>query len=288
MKVLIGFNGSKASSDALVDLKFAGLPDDTEIQVVTVAESWVSPGSLDEARVISEEAAKLVSTIVNNSNVSAFATEGSPPREILSVAEKFGPDLILLGEPPQDSGHNNMFLGQTSQIVLTESSCSVRIARKSTANAESARMIVGFNGSPAAMLAVDAIIARSWPSNAEVKLLAVADSSVLASIGRFAPQMTDSLVEEKLAHQWAETLAGATLEKLRNANIQATLQVAFGHPKDVIAKEAGRWNATSIFVGPHCSLNSYERFLIGSVSASLAAQAPCSVEIVRRSPNHIQ
>lgn len=287
MKVLIGFNGSKASRDALEDLKFAGLPDDTEIQLMTVAESWVSPGSLDEALMLAEEGAKLVSTLVDSSSVSTVANEGSPAREILSVAEKFRPDLIVLGEPPQDSDHNNMFLRQTSQIVLTESSCSVRIARKSAANADP-RLIVGFNGSPAAMLAVDAIVARNWPQNTEVKLLAVADSSVLASIGRFTPQMTDSLIEEKLAQQWAETLADAALEKLQKANIQTTLQVAFGHPKDVIAKEAARWNATTIFVGPHCSLNSYERFLIGSVSASLAARANCSVEIVRPATDRIQ
>ena len=286
MRVLIGFNGSRASRDALEDLKFAGLPDDTEIQLVTVAESWLSPKTSDEARSVSKEGAKIVSGFKKKWKVSAYASEGSPPREILSAAENFRPDLIVVGEPPQEADHNKMFLGQTSQIVLTESSCSVRIARKSTANDDRERIVVGFNGSPAAMLAVESTVSRSWHANAEVKLLAVADSSVLGSIGRFAPQMTDSVIEEKLAHQWAETLADVALEKLGKAGIQASLQVAFGHPKEIIAKEAERWNATSIFVGPHCSLNSYERFLIGSVSASLAARANCSVEIVRPSPTH--
>lgn len=286
MRVLIGFNGSRASRDALEDLKFAGLPDDTEIQLVTVAESWLSPKTSDEARSVSIEGAKIVSGFKKKWKVSAHASEGSPPREILSAAENFRPDLIVVGEPPQATDHNKMFLGQTSQIVLTESSCSVRIARKSTANDDRERIVVGFNGSPAALLAVESTVSRSWHANAEVKLLAVADSSVLGSIGRFAPQMTDSVVEEKLAHQWAETLADVALEKLQKAGIQASLQVAFGHPKDIIAKEAERWNATSVFVGPHCSLNSYERFLIGSVSASLAAHANCSVEIVRPSPTH--
>ncbi|MGB7203445.1 MAG: universal stress protein [Pyrinomonadaceae bacterium] len=284
MRVLIGFNGSRASRDALEDLKFAGLPDDTEIQLITVAESWLSPKTSDEARSVSKEGAKIVSGFKKKWKVSAYASEGSPPREILSAAENFRPDLIVVGEPPQEADHNKMFLGQTSQIVLTESSCSVRIARKSTANDDRERIVVGFNGSPAAMLAVESTVSRSWHANAEVKLLAVADSSVLGSIGRFAPQMTDSVIEEKLAHQWAETLADVALEKLGKADIQASLQVAFGHPKEIIAKEAERWNATSIFVGPHCSLNSYERFLIGSVSASLAAHANCSVEIVRPSP----
>lgn len=287
MKVLIGFNGSKASGDALDDLKYAGLPDDTEILLLTVAESWLSPRTLDHARTMCAEAAEVVSNNFKTWKVSAEATEGSPPREILSAAEKFDTDLIVLGEPPQKDDHKNMFLGQTSQIVLTESPCSVRIARRNTAGDSGERIVAGFNGSPAAMRAVESVVSRRWHPDAEVKLLAVADSSVLGAIGRFTPQMTDSLIEEKLAHQWAETLADVALEKLKTAGIKASLQVAFGHPKEVIAKEAERWNATSIFVGPHCSLNSYERFLIGSVSAALAGRASCSVEIVRPSTSHV-
>lgn len=288
MRVLIGFNGSRASRDALEDLKYAGLPDETEAHIFTVAESWLSPKTLEEARKIADEGARLVSKDFATWKVSANTTEGSPPREILSAAENFNPDLIVLGEPQQQTDHNNMFLGQTSQIVLTESSCSVRIARRSTADKDSReRVTVGFNGSPAAMLAVDSIVSRNWRPAAEVKLIAVADSSVLGSIGRFTPQMTDSVIEEKFAHQWAETLADVALEKLKKAGIKASLQVAFGNPKEIIAKEAERWAATSIFVGPHCSLNSYERFLIGSVSASLAARAHCSVEIVRLSPTNM-
>lgn len=287
MRVLIGFNGSGASRDALADLKYAGLPDDTDVHILSVAESWLSPKTLNEARTVSEEGARTVSDGFKTCNVSSGAAEGSPPREILSFAENFKPDLIVLGEPPQHTDHNNMFLGQTSQIVLTESSCSVRIARRNTSRDDGERIVVGFNGSAAAMLAVDSIVSRSWNPSVEVKLLAVADSSVLGSIGRFTPQMTDSVIEEKFAHQWAETLADLALEKLKKAGIQASLQVAFGHPKEIIAREAERWKANSIFVGPHCSLNSFERFLIGSVSASLAAQANCSVEIVRQSPIHI-
>lgn len=282
MRVLVGFNGARASQDALEDLKYAGFPDETEIHVLTVAESWLSPKTLDEATKVSEEGAAIIKENFETWTVTAGSSEGSPARGILSRAEAFKPDLIVLGEPPQHADHNNMFLGQTSQIVLTESSCSVRISRKNTNNKdESERVLVGFNGSPAALLAVDSVLSRKWHPAAEVKLLAVADSSVLGSIGRFTPQMTDSVIEEKFAHQWAETLAEVALEKLNAAGIRASLQVAFGHPKEIIANEAKRWNANSIFVGPHCSLNSFERFLIGSVSASLAAQASCSVEIVR-------
>lgn len=284
MRVLICFNGSRASRDALADLHFAGLPVETEAHLITVIEPWLTPKTADEAQEISAEGMAILQENFKDWSVTAHIAEGSPPREILSVAERLKPDLIVLGEPPQQIDHSKMFLGQTSQIVLTESSCSVRIARRSDSENQPDKIVVGFNGSPTAMLAVDSIISRSWRRDAHVKLLAVADSSVLASIGRFTPQMSDSAVEEKLAHQWAETLAGVALANLKDAGIEASLQVAFGNPKEIIAKEAEQWRANSIFVGPHCALNSFERFLIGSVSAALAARANCSVEIVRQAP----
>ena len=49
----------------------------------------------------------------------------------------------------------------------------------------------------------------------------------------------------------------------------------------VIIREAERWSADCIFVGAK-GQSAIERFLLGSVSASVAARAPCSVEVVRQ------
>jgi nucleotide-binding universal stress UspA family protein len=57
--------------------------------------------------------------------------------------------------------------------------------------------------------------------------------------------------------------------------------VADGNPKDVLVKEADRWDATCLFVGAR-GLRAVDRFLLGSVSASVAARAHCSVEVVRQ------
>lgn len=53
-------------------------------------------------------------------------------------------------------------------------------------------------------------------------------------------------------------------------------------PKDTIIENAEGWNTDSIFVGPHFSGNSFQRFLLGSVSAAVAARAHCSGEVVRK------
>ena len=282
MRILIGFNGSDAAMAALHDLRYAGLPDDTEVFLLTVAEAWIEPKTTFEAASVAEIGKAAILDEFPTWTVTVGTAAGSPAREILARAESFKPDLIIVGEPRQMISQGNIFIGHTSQTILTEAECSVRIARGSDAlKSHTEKILVGFDGSAGASNAIDSIAKRKWSNGTKVKLLAVADSSVLGSIGRFTPQMNDAAVEAKFALQWAETLAAASLEKLRDVGISSSVAVRLGHPKDVILEEAEQWNADAIFAGPHCLPNSFERFLIGSVSIAVAARASCSVEVVR-------
>ncbi|MBO0799053.1 MAG: universal stress protein, partial [Blastocatellia bacterium] len=51
--------------------------------------------------------------------------------------------------------------------------------------------------------------------------------------------------------------------------------------KRLLVSEAESWGADCVFVGAR-GLGRAGRFLIGSVSSSVAARAHCSVEVVRR------
>ena len=48
----------------------------------------------------------------------------------------------------------------------------------------------------------------------------------------------------------------------------------------MILNEADEWKADSIFLGAR-GLGRFKRFLLGSVSSTVAAKAVCSVEIIR-------
>lgn len=282
MRILIGFNGSEASTAALYDLANAGLPEETQVLILTVAESSNPPKTSTEADRIATVGVRIIRNEFPNWVVMGETATGSPPREILGRAESLVPHLIVLGEPRQDFGEHNIFVGHTSQIILTEAECSVRIARGSTSPRSGCeKILVGFDGSAGAMNAVDAIALRKWPAETEVRLLVAADSLVMGSIGRFVPQMTGVAVETKFASQWATSLASTALAKLTAAGISSSVEVRFGHPKDLILEEAEEWIADNIFVGPHCAANSFERFLIGSVSAAVAARAHCTVEVTK-------
>lgn len=284
MRILIGFDGSEASKAALYDLHYAGLSENAEVRLITVADSWQDPRSIEDAGRVSQEGLAILHAEFPGWKLAAEIREGSPPREILAVAESMIPDLLVLGER-QNIGHGTSFLGQTTQTLLTEAECSVRIARgKRGAESHHEKILVGFNGSPAAVLAIDSIVARKWGPDAEVCLLAVADASVLGTIGRFTPQFSDATIEARFANQWAETLAAGALEKLGDVGLRTSLQVTLGHPAEHITEHAENWGADCIFVGPHCSLNSFERFLLGSVSVAVSSRASCSVEVVRMPP----
>jgi nucleotide-binding universal stress UspA family protein len=70
-------------------------------------------------------------------------------------------------------------------------------------------------------------------------------------------------------------------DRLRESRLTVTSVLLTGDPKSAIVQEAQQWGADCIFLGAqgHSRL---QRILIGSVSASVAARARCSVEVIRR------
>lgn len=310
MKVLISYDGSRCSEAALDDLMRAGLPETGNVCVVSVAEVWLPPvnpygndvdesdpyiekvlkrhrekgeRALAEAEAFAKHAENRLKAILPGWNSSSYATYGSPGWEVLSKADGYKPDLIVAGSHGQ-SAMSRFFLGSISQKVLTEAHCSVRIARgKIEVDHSPIRMIVGFDSSKGAQAAVNAVAARDWPADTEVRLVSVTDPITPTAIGRFVPPIAGSINEINEAEQeWLEKLAEDAIATLKDAGLAATQHIHAGNPKKVLVEEAEIWNADCIFVGANAFGGRLERFLIGSTSAAVAARAHCSVEVVRR------
>lgn len=210
-------------------------------------------------------------------------------RELIKPPADAQPDLIVVGSQGR-SALGRLVLGSVSQNVLTHAACSVRISRRPQADAAprrgAVRIIIGIDGSRHSALAVSAVAGRTWPSGTEVKVIAALDVrllSVLASPApspwarpwlNVAPRMAD-------AREWAGEAVGEVVADLRAAGLEATAVVEDADPKRFLVQEAERWAADCIFLGArgHSAL---ERFLLGSVSATVAARASCSVEVVRQ------
>lgn len=314
MKILIGYDGSKSAEAALDDLQGAGLPDEVEALVFSIAEVWIPPQSsngngsgiklddrteehlqqhfeknkraVGEAETFARHAGDRLRIKFPGWEINTEATCGSPGWEILDKAVRYEPDLIVVGSQGL-TAVGRFFLGSISNKVLNEAKCSVRVARgKIEVDPLPVRVVVGFDGSPGSKAAVEAVAARHWRDQSEIRLVAASSQVAPVAIERFVPPIARWVEKEQTAEsEWIERLAEGSLQVLRDAGMAATLHITAGNPKQVLIEEAEKWHADSIFVGANSFGSRLERFLLGSTSAAVAARAPCSVEVVRIKTN---
>jgi nucleotide-binding universal stress UspA family protein len=292
MKLLIACDDATDVQGMMADLGRAGLPSSAEAIVLSVADLFpLPPGppptplppavrrarervarELDAARRSAEVAAAALRATFPAWSVSAEAQIDSPGWAIIAKADAWLPDLIVVGSH-QRSALGRMLLGSVSQAVLAHASRSVRVVRPPTVQTDAPpRLLVGVDGSPEATAAVAHIAARTWPPRTQVLLFTALDST-LASMLELAGDADD---EGTAARRLVEGAA----ESLRAAGLDASGEVVEAPPKYALVSGAERWQADSIFVGAR-GLRAVERLVLGSVSASVAARAHCSVEVVR-------
>ena len=312
MKILIAYDGSGCADAALDDLNHAGLPAKAEAHILSVAEVWLPPPPpssyeiLEQARnahspyelqhnfakgcVAAKEALSLaqrarerVVAMFPEWKVTADSSCGSPAWELVAKADEWKPDLIVVGSHGR-TALGRFVLGSVSQRVLTEARTSVRICRGRVDERDSpVRIIVGTDGSPASEDALRAVAARAWPAHSEVKVVLVDDPVAPEVLGKLIPPLAEVIEEDRReGREWVETISARSMELLRAGGIKVRCALREGDPKKELCKAAEEWGADCIFVGSAGFSNRFERFVLGSVSAAVAARAHCSVEVVRR------
>ena len=316
MKLLIGYDGSECAAVAVADLSRAGLPDQGEAVVLSVADVWphlespeMSPDSqvppvlpavkaarqladreLARARELAERAAERVRAELPNWKVTpdaavprwtviAEARADAPHWAIVRKADEWRPDLVVLGSHGR-SALGRLLLGSVSQSVLTHAQCSVRIGRGgATRPQKPVRILIGIDGSVGSAAAVSAVWMRNWPPGSEAKIVVAIDAAVSTALPVAAAMQFERAYRD--SHEWLRHAVHRTAEELRESGLDAAPLVCEGSPKRVLVEEAERWGADCIFLGAK-GMSGIERFLVGSVSAAVAARAHCSVEVVRQ------
>jgi nucleotide-binding universal stress UspA family protein len=300
MKALIAYDGSACADAALDDLKRAGLPGEVEAMVVSVAELWLPPPSagfkpilaavtaslpapVEAARNLAMEASQRLQIIFPAWDVRAEALVGSPASAILSKADEWKPDLIVVGSHGR-SALGRFILGSVSQKIVTEAHCSVRVARGRITDAGApARILLGFDGSIDARAAIRTIASRTWPEKSLVRVLAVLTPTI--SDSPLLPWTPEQIAQrEASARDWMQKRVEAAAEELRSSGLSVTTVITTGDPKQALLEEADGWDADRIFLGAR-GHNRLVRFMLGSVATAVVARAHCSVEVVRLEKN---
>ncbi|MBK9709153.1 MAG: universal stress protein [Acidobacteria bacterium] len=291
MKILIAYDGSSSSDLIFRDLQRAGMPEEVEAQIVSVAAEWFpAPGSFamvevqyfnpksvwQEAHKWAEEATQRLRKIFPKWNISEKVVYGSAARVLIEEADVFHPDLLVLGARGH-SGIGKLLLGSVSQKVLRSAHCSVRVSRDHEERPDNTdnniRIVVGVDGSDGASEAVKAVLARSWPSGTEVRTV-TADLPVAEHM----PAPIAEWIHEERAR--VNSQVDWTLAELAAKGLKTSSVLKHAEAKDLLCEEAETWKADVVFVGAK-QMTKMDRFLLGSVSASVSERAHCSVEVVR-------
>lgn len=308
-KILIGYDGSDCADAALDDLSRAGLPPEADVQILSVAEVWLPPPppsaaeiveqarevevpadmqrvyargcqAEKDARELAERASARIKANFPGWKVCDDASCGSPAWEMVLRADQWKPDLVVVGSHGR-TALGRFVLGSVSQRVLTEARCSVRVARGRLDEPETpVRIIVGVDGSEASEAAVREVGSRSWPKGSEVRLIIADDPLEVPFVSDLIPPVPEGLSKEERAR--AKGVLAKCAALLRPAKFKISTQLREGDPKHELRKAAEEWGADCIFLGSTGFSNRFERFVLGSVSAAVAARAHCSVEVVRK------
>jgi nucleotide-binding universal stress UspA family protein len=239
--------------------------------------------AVTEAAAVAGEGAARVRELFPGWRVDARAVGDSPHWGVIKEAHAWNADLVVVGATGR-SALGRLVLGSVSRSVVTHAACSVRVGRRAEPHASSpgapVRLLIGIDRSVGAATAVAAVAARHWPPETEVAIITAIDLQLTTALpmilGPTEALPVEARDEETLVSQSLHRIA----RELTESGLRVTPVITRGNPKRVLLAEAAARQADCMFVGA-TGLTRAERLLLGSVSASVANHAPCSVEIVR-------
>ncbi|MCB0712708.1 MAG: universal stress protein [Ignavibacteriae bacterium] len=281
MKILISYDGSSCAQDALKELRRAGLPEQADVLVVSVAEQWRAPaGSSGQALDVSDLADSASALKVAEDaraklwadfpgwTIEAEGKVGSVSTQVVKSADEWGADLVVVGSHGLNAAERFVF-GSISQQLVTNAHSSVRVARGNPHREDQPiRLLVGVDGSSDSNVAVDEILNRHWPEHTKV-WLTTAVNSYFEEDANVREREESAKLHEEIA------------ERMKERGLSTTSIIDNLDPKYLILRTASDMEIDCIFMGAR-GLSRFERTLLGSVSAAISARAHCSVEVVRR------
>ena len=300
MRLLIAYDGSACSKEALNDLSRAALPAQCDALVVSVCDAGLPPDVAPAANVGDGAPALVIAreieTLVEESRSRALkavdvtrrlvddaiqhlttnfpawqmhgqAMIGDPSLAIIKEAVEWNVDLIVVGTHAR-SAFGRLMLGSVSQEVARAAACSVRIAHRPAERQDvPIRIVIGLDG-PHAQTILEKVARRTWPAGSGALIVAI-------------DQRTES--REGETELTVPQLVASAKEDLRAAaGLHVSTTFAAGEPEKSLIAEAKRFDADCIFIGAGSANDGHDMWGLGTLSSALLNGAPCSVEVVRQ------
>jgi len=289
MKLLVALDGSTGSDAVLREVGARPWPAGSECCLLTA----IDPFFFTKAPLILAEAKKDAQSGLDES-VEQLKNTGlqlrteivmeNPRHGIPRAASDWKANLIVMGSHGRGA-FGRLLVGSTVQAVLRHAPCSVEIVRpgkdKAKKDGEGMRVLVATDGSEFAEAALQQVAARPWPEGTEIRVMACPELPMITGAYPYYP--SDVLAEINQANEaQAKAAAGKGMELIRKGGLKVSAELTESQesPARAILGMADLWGADLIVVGSH-GRRGFDRYVMGSVSESVALHAHCSVEVVR-------
>jgi nucleotide-binding universal stress UspA family protein len=231
---------------------------------------------------IGEGAAARVAEITGRTETEYefFLEDGTPDAVILSQAEGWLADLIIVGSHGHTSDSGSL-LGSITDSVVRHAHCPVLVVRPGK---RADRIIAGTDFSDPALPALRAAANESERTGAE--LIVVHSLDLVWSAAAYPAMAFGGTPFNVSPEEIAKLNVKATErldESLRQLNIRGETVIATGAAGTAILQVASERNAGLIVVGT-VGRTGLRRALLGSVAETVVRNASCSVLVVRQHP----
>jgi nucleotide-binding universal stress UspA family protein len=289
MKILLAIDS--CDSPVITQATSRPSPPGTLFCVMSVVDlrHWEGlPQLIQDAKYAAESIVKCAADKLTEFGHKAFPKTivGYPKEAITSYAKEWGADLVMVGS----HGHGaitGFLLGSVAQAVLRNAHCSVEIVRKASQPAspgQGTRILLATDGSDCSAKAVSFVAQYSWPAQTEVRLLSVAElapayvPSLASQFAAPVPNLVDEICKQ--ARSRAEEAVAGARKILTSTSLNICDVTPTGDPRPTILDEAEAFGADLIVLGSH-GRHGFDRLVMGSVAETVAANAHCSVVVVR-------
>lgn len=299
MKILHAADGSLHAEAAERLLNRIPFPDETEMLVANVLEEfyvsafgenigqYVHEELHDEQIAHAREVLKSSSGRLADHFSSTIQDEllsGHAADEISRLAKSEQVDLVSIGARGMN-GLERFLLGSTSERVLHRAPCSVLVAHRPTTAQDTGRvperlkLLVAFDGSPAAKEAVETLARHPLGDSVEIALLYV-HSLVTSFRADILQRCSQQWQQEEAVARAALDEAARRLEAVGAKTVSVTVHEAADVAAEIL-NVAETWKADIVLVGD-TGKSSVDRFLMGSVCKRLTRHALCGVWVTRQ------
>lgn len=287
MKALIATDGSHNAYEAAK--MFAALPHSglLEVHILTViymppddsggmAYTWLPEFIQTEEARAREGFEKIALLFVGDEVVTShMICHGHVGHSIAEEARRVNVDLIVIGA----QGHSaiaRVLLGSTSDFVATQACCSVLAVRadKVPDTTSPIRVVIAYDGSEPARLAIDEFLKSSWGPKCDVHLV-----HVLPHGSMFTRATSQDIAKARADGQ---TMITEVAKQLKPSVSNVSTHILEGDSIGLAITEFAAENGVDLVMLGETGRSAISQLFLGSVTRYVLRHADCSVWIARK------